>query len=703
MPQSPILLPFETIPDAILLVDADGRICRANALAERLFGYDPGELDDRSVECLLSEQLHVRHREYRAAYATAPCQRAMASDLPLVGRRKDGGTFPIDVSLSPWIRDGLPLTICAVRDLSARQQTQRRLQEAEQKHRALVEQLPLVIYQVSARAERELYVSPQLTDLLGYTPAEMQGDPYHWRTWLHPDDAVQVVAENSQAIATGSPLQQEFRVIARDGRVVWVRNEAVLVRDDQDQPRYWQGIWLDITPRKALEEELVHLAYHDPLTGLANRAHFVAHLTHALDRARRRQRQVAVIAVDLDNFKLVNDSLGHEAGDQLLGLVAERLRLAVREEDVLARFGGDEFAVLLKDLPAAEAATPAIERLQAMLRGPVTIQGYDFFLNASLGLACTDMVADQAPALLRAADMALYTAKRAGKGSYAVYAPAQETAMVELLLLERDLRRGLACDEFRVYYQPVVALSTGQIVAVEALVRWLHPTRGVVCPDAYIALAEERGLIVPLGQQVWQVAFRQLVDWQHRTPSQPPFDLSLNVSPRELREPTFVTNLTRIVATSGWDPQRLRLEITEGLLLAESVETRTTLKALKALGIRLVIDDFGTGYSSLAYLKRFSVDGLKIDQAFIPGLGVDVADTALVRAIIAAADALNLEVTAEGVETAQQAAQLRALGCHYAQGYFFGRPQPPAEFERQLSGRTVLSEGTVPITKPRVS
>ncbi len=675
-----VSLPIDIVPDAVLLVAADGIVEYANSHAANLFGYDTDGLPGRNIATLIFD----RRREDQQGTTHDPEARQPDDGNYLsTGRRRNGEIFPIEIHRAPWSYNNRSVTIWTIRERPDPVRLAQPVQ-GEPYHRALIERLPFVVYQVNVPAERVLYVSPQLEDLIGYAPDEMQLDPYLWRSWVHPDDAGRVIAENREAVSAGRPVQQEFRLVARDGRVVWIRNEAVLVRDDQGNPVFWQGLWLDITDRKKLEVELAHLAYHDILTGLTNRAHFVASLTKSLETARQRNRHVAVIAIDLDNFKLVNDSLGHEAGDELLQMVAQRLHRTVREDDLLARFGGDEFAILLPDLPSGDAAIPALERIQSTLQEFVSVQGHDFYLNASLGLASTDVVPDQTPALLRAADMALYTAKRSGKGRYAVYTPAQESTIRQQLFVERDLRRGLASDEFTVHFQPIIDLSTDRLLAVEALLRWHHPTRGVVAPDEYITIAEERGLIVPLGRRAWQIASAQVAQWRRQWNDLPQFDLSMNVSPRELREPLLVTDLTNLLRANQLEPRRVRLEITEGLLLDQSVETLNTLNALKRLGVKLVIDDFGTGYSSLAYLKRFPLDILKIDRTFISDLGVNEADTALVRAIIAAGDALGLEVTAEGVETAEQAALLRKLGCHHGQGYYFGRPMSGIEFEKSL-------------------
>jgi diguanylate cyclase (GGDEF)-like protein len=421
--------------------------------------------------------------------------------------------------------------------------------------------------------------------------------------------------------------------------------------------------------------ELGHQAFHDRLTGLPNRALFVDRLEHALASAQRAGHLVAVVFVDLDNFKFVNDAFGHESADQLLIAVAERLRGILRAEDTLARLGGDEFTLLIDDVAGIADALPTVERIEYAFEPPFDVAGQELFVTASIGVTVGG--AGDREALLREADVAMYRAKSNGKAQFEVFDTSMGDEIDERVALITDFRHALDRDEFVLHYQPIIDLDTGEITAVEALVRWAHPARGLIPPLQFIPIAEQTGLIVPLGQWVLTEACRQVADWQEATGL--PLGLSVNVSPRQLKHAELVPDFKRAIAETGFDPRLLRLELTE-TVVAQNVESMLdTLLGLEELGVQLVIDDFGVEYSSLIYLKRLPVQGLKLDRAFVEGMESDASDAAIVGATIDVAAALGLTVTAEGVENAEQVAVLRSLGCHLAQGYYFAKPLPPKQ------------------------
>jgi diguanylate cyclase (GGDEF)-like protein len=436
----------------------------------------------------------------------------------------------------------------------------------------------------------------------------------------------------------------------------------------------------DVSVRKSLEEELRRQAFHDALTGLPNRALFLDRLQHALARADGHDRSIAILFLDLDNFKVVNDSLGHETGDRLLVQIAERLRSCLRTEDTAARFGGDEFTVLVEETGDEHDAIQIAKRLSDTLRAPVLLGGHEVYPSFSIGIATSAPDQDSADGLLRKADLAMYRAKTNGKGRYVVFDQSMNDAAVERLGLEADLRRAIERGELRLAYQPIVNLEDGRVCEVEALIRWQHPRRGLVSPAHFIPLAEETGLIVAVGQWVLEQACFQAVAWHEAHPEAAP-RLSVNLSAKQFQHPRLVEEIARSVRTSGLDPRMLTLEITESAIMADTDGAAETLVRLKDLGIQLAIDDFGTGYSSLSYLKRFRVDTLKIDRSFVDHLGDDPHDTAIVRGVIALAKSLNLAVTAEGIETAEQLDELTALGCDKGQGYYFARPLSPESLE----------------------
>jgi diguanylate cyclase (GGDEF)-like protein len=396
----------------------------------------------------------------------------------------------------------------------------------------------------------------------------------------------------------------------------------------------------------------------------------------SLARARRHDLGVAVISLDIDNFKLVNDSLGHEHGDALLLAVAQRIHGSLRAGDTAARVGGDEFTLLLEDISGLDHAIAAAERVAQAVRTPVVLDGQEIFPTASIGIALSSPGHTRADEILRSADLAMYQAKADGKDRHAVFDQVLQDRAAERLTMEADLRRALERGEIQVYYQPIVSLRDGQPVEYEALARWLHPERGLVSPAEFIPIAEQNGLIVPIGQCILEQACRQARAWQQLNPSAPDIVVSVNLSARQFQHPALLDDIRRAIDVAGLSPRCLKLEITESTVMQDAESAVATLHALKALGIKVAIDDFGTGYSSLGYLKQFPIDTLKIDRSFVNGLGQDAQDTAIVRSILALARSLGLSVTAEGIETVAQLEQLEHMGCDRGQGYLFSRPLP---------------------------
>jgi diguanylate cyclase (GGDEF)-like protein/PAS domain S-box-containing protein len=440
----------------------------------------------------------------------------------------------------------------------------------------------------------------------------------------------------------------------------------------------------DISEQTAAKLELNRVAFSDPLTNLPNRQLFLERLEQALERGAREQRQVAVLFVDLDNFKLINDSLGHAEGDRLLKEVASRLdaRVGATGRGIVARFGGDEFTVLLEE-GAARAGNLA-EQLADVLRAPLVLGGRDVFISASIGVAVSTTGETGAEELVQNADVAMYRAKSSGKACYAVFTPSMNADALERLEVDTDLRRALASGELRLNYQPIVTLDDGEIHEVEALLRWEHPRRGLVSPAEFIPVAEETGLIVPIGQWVLEQACEQARLWDHELPQRAPIRISVNLSARQFQHPDLVADIRSALERAGLQPQRLTLEITETAVMQDADAAVATLRALKSLGVHIAIDDFGTGYSSLSYLRRFPVDTLKIDRSFVHGLGQDEQNAAIVRSIVALASALRLSVIGEGIENPAERAELRALGCDLGQGYLFARPMAAQDLSRFL-------------------
>jgi diguanylate cyclase (GGDEF)-like protein len=439
--------------------------------------------------------------------------------------------------------------------------------------------------------------------------------------------------------------------------------------------------------RRRVEDAIRHTALHDSLTGLPNRTLLLDRLEHALAQVERRATTVAVVFLDIDQFKLVNDSLGHQHGDQLLQAVARRLRDELRPGDTVARFAGDEFVLLCEEIEDEQGAITVAERLMECFKDPFRVGGRDQFVSVSMGIALPRRADQAAEELIRDADAAMYRAKERGRARYELFDERMRVRTVVRMRVENDLRRAVPGEELRVHYQPIVSIADGDLAGFEALIRWSHPQRGNVPPGEFIPIAEESGLILPIGRWVLEQAAEQAVRWRGRAGARAePLTVAVNLSARQLSHGHLADEVAEALAATALEPERLLLEITESMLIEHSEATLEALHALKALGVRLVLDDFGTGYSSLSYLDRFPIDALKIDRSFVAGLDSG-GSAAIVAAIVSMAHSLDLRVTAEGVETEEQLERLRQLGCEYAQGFFFGRPGPPEAQDRLLVAR----------------
>ncbi len=743
------------------------------------------------------------------------------------------------------------------RELRQRAEDEMRVRKrAEEDYRVLVERLPAIVYTAElGERGRWRYVSPQVEEILGYTPEEWLDDPGLWASRIHPDDCERAMEQETEKIVgTRNPPPLDYRMLTRSGETVWILDEAVLERDADGIP-VWHGVLYDITERKIAEQgfersaaqqaavarlgeqalsgaepaalmdataalvadiegvehacvwelpqegrtlrlraglesarkpgegrisatrnshagaavesglhvivddwetesrfamppalrvlgirsslavvidgqkhpfgvldvhstephfftpkdvhfvqsaanvladaierrmaddELRHRVLHDALTGLPNRTQFVDTLSKALKRAADAGAPVGVLFLDLDHFKLINDSLGHHKGDELLGAVAPRLRSHLRPGDGVARFGGDEFGILVEQLSDEREAMAIADRVTSAFDRPFQLSGVEHYVSVSIGIAVASPGGPGADAdsLIRDADAAMYRAKEKGRNRRELFDAEMRARAVRRLEIERELRHALERDELVLRYQPIVALGSGEVTGVEALLRWQHPDRGLLDPGEFIPVAEDSGLIEPIGRWVMEQACRQTLAWHEERPDARPISVSVNLSARQVTHRDLTAAVSEILARTGLDPEHLHLEITESVLVEEYGVATATLEALKELGVSLVLDDFGTGYSSLAYLNRFPLDVLKIDRSFTEALGVEAERTAIVEAIIGMARALGLDVVAEGVENEAQASELRRLGCDWAQGFYFARPMAPQQVSNLLT------------------
>jgi diguanylate cyclase (GGDEF)-like protein/PAS domain S-box-containing protein len=529
--------------------------------------------------------------------------------------------------------------------------------------------------------ERIVWLNARAAELVGCKPEEMVGGSF--LEFVYPPDLSLVRASAD----TATPYV--IRVVRRDGELIHLEvHQRVVEKDGQ---RLISGAVVDVSSRVRTEsverDRLLHDAFHDSLTGLPNRALFLDRLEHRLALEKRRHKtSFCVLVLDIDRFKVINDSLGHVRGDELLIEVARRLQSCLRPADTVARLSGDEFTILLEDVPNASDARKVADRLQEELRVPFWLGTHEVFSGASIGIAHGSATYAHPEDILRDADTALYRAKAQGRGRCVEFDASMHDRAVELLQLETSLRRAVERNEFHLHYQPVVSLASGQIKGAEALLRWKHPERGLVPPMEFIPLAEETGLIVEIGAWVLREACRQMKEWQARL-GQPDLEIGVNLSSRQFQGPGLVAAVAEVLRATGLSPRCLRLEVTESLLMDKHPNVAQTMTELRAMGVRIDLDDFGTGYSSLSYLHQFPIDTLKIDRSFIQRLGATDDAQEIVNTILALASSLDMEVVAEGVETEQQLEQLRKMRCAYAQGYHLSRPVEAVQFEALVGTR----------------
>jgi diguanylate cyclase (GGDEF)-like protein/PAS domain S-box-containing protein len=703
------------VSEAVLMLDAAGVILRASPATRTIIGHEPGELIGRnSFELVHPDDLE----RVASAFFEEVDQTYVGPETAEFRVLGSDGTYHDVAAIATNHLDdpAMASLVITVRDVHERRRALEELRASDERYRAIVEHSPDLIGRFD-RALQFVYVNPAAAAMMrsapsaaiGRRPDEIGFPAAIGRTWV---TAIQQVFDTGEVTdlevavpvdapsAPGAPAPPGGSAVVggsdgsptpvgrsdrRSVQWLWTRLAPELGADGTVE--HVLAIGRDVTERREAEDRLERLAKRDALTGLPNRVLAHQHLLRSLARRARPGRITATLFCDFDRFKLVNDSLGHAAGDELLVLVADRLLAVARSSDTVARLGGDEFLVIVDDLPDEASAVAAAQRVLDAVSRPYQLRGREIVVRASVGVACSGEHAQTPEELLRDADAAMYEAKARGGNRLAVFSDATRLRVVERMAIEQDLHRALRDGELFLEYQPMIELRTGHVVGVEALVRWRHPDRGILLPGRFIPVAEETGLIVPIGETVLEQACAQAVRWDQLGSGHRPPTVWVNVSRRQLSQPELGSMVRSTLERFGLPADRLGLEVTETAFMDDPEDAVGELEALRGLGVRLAIDDFGTGYSSLSSLQQLPIDVLKIDRSFVDGLGRRPGADAIVEAVIALGHTLELSVLAEGVESAEQVEAVRSLGCDQASGYFVCRPTDPAGVERYVRGR----------------
>ena len=672
---------LERFPLAMYAVGADGATGHLSPALQRVLGI-PQESSNWQL-AYLTELIHPDDRERVLEELAAGRETLEPFRMEYRLQRHDGAyvwvldeTVFIRDARGDMIREGFLV------DITERVQALEDLSVSEERFRTLLSNIPGAMYRCDLDSDWDMqFISDNIEAISGYPASDfIRSNVRTFASIIHPDDRQTVEQVVGEAVARGEPYILEYRIVGADGGIRWVYEKGQGVFGTEGKVLWLDGAIFDVTERKLLQEQLAKQAFYDSLTGLANRALFQDRADHALARVARRGSGLAVLLLDLDGFKLVNDSMGHQVGDEVLVTVAKRILRSSRTSDTVARLGGDEFVILLEEDASESTAASVAERILTILREPFLCQGRELSLGGSIGIALTSGT-DPASTdeLLRDADAAMYCAKANGRDRFELFEPSMHARAVEQFELITEMQRGLERGEFVLHYQPIWELADGTLTGVESLVRWNHPSRGLLPAGEFIPAAEQTGFILPLGTWVLDESCRQVRVWREAFPTRQ-LSVSVNISPRQLIESDLVSQVRAALQLHEVDPGSLTLDITEGALLHDVEETKRKLDDLKALGVRLAIDDFGTGSSSLGYLRRFPLDELKIDRTFVMGMTEEPAEgTGLVHAIVELAGALHLNVVAEGIELPEQLARLQESGCATGQGFLFAEPSLPEE------------------------
>jgi diguanylate cyclase (GGDEF)-like protein/PAS domain S-box-containing protein len=664
---------FESSPIGIYQSTPEGQILMANPQMARMLGYESFEemasvdLEDGGFWPSYPREgfkLQLeREGEIRGYEAAWTC--------------RDGRTLFVRES-ARVVRDGTGNVIYytgAVEDITDQKVAEEALVVSEQRYALAMNGAKDGLWEWDLIRD-SMHLSPRWKQMLGYEEADVPDAPDGWFSLVHPEDVDSLRAELASHLDGLTPhFEHEHRMLHMDGTWRWMLSRGLAVRGQDGHPRRMAGSQSDTTERRRAEEELLHHALHDRLTGLPNRALLMDRLRRATALANRRQDYtIGVVFLDLDRFKLINESLGHELGEKILVQIAQRLESCMPQGDTVARVGGDKFALLLEGIESMDEARATADAIQVQLAQAIWVGGSDVFVTASMGIACSTQGYDRAADMMRDAEVAMYKAKSKGRACHAVFDPSMRERAVAWMQIESYLRHAVDREELRLYYQPIISLATGNIVGFEALVRWQHPELGLISPTKFVHIAEETGLIVPIGKWVLQEACLQLQRWRGTFSDYANLTINVNLSGRQFSQQDLVKQVEQVIEETDIDPRALKLEITESVLMEDRNTALKALRQLKELNVQLSIDDFGTGYSSFSHLELFPVDSLKIDRSFINRMGTNGENTEIVDTIVNLGRTLGLTVVAEGVETVGQLNQLRTSSCELAQGYLFAKP-----------------------------
>ncbi|MER3431642.1 MAG: hypothetical protein C4324_11505 [Blastocatellia bacterium] len=658
---------FENANDLIYTHDLAGNFTSINRAGEIITGYSREEAVSINISQVVAPEYLEQAQQMTAKKLNGGGPTAYEVEIIA----KDGRRVPLELSTRLIYQDGRPIGVQGIgRDITERKKAEEALRASELRYRQLGEG---ILHQIwTALPDGTLdYVNKRTLDYFAIEFETMIGRG--WRDVIHPDDYQETQRRWRESLRTGEPFEMEFRLLRSDGQYRWHVSKATAGLDQDGKIVKWFGTNTDIHEQKESEEKLNYYARHDPLTDLPNRMEFMQHLRQAIKRSQQSdESRFAVLFLDLDRFKVINDSLGHVVGDKLLIGIAERLKSALRPGDVVARLGGDEFTVLLNRTGSRDDVINVVERLQQRIAEPFSIGGFEVFTTASVGIILSDGAVREPEEYLRDADSAMYRAKDGGAARYEIFDREMHVKNLTLLRVETDLRHAVEREEFEVLYQPIVDLESFEISEFEALIRWRHPVLGLISPNDFVSVAEETGLIVPIGTWIIREACRQTAEWQIQFDRQ--LSISVNLSARQLMHPSLTAQVTDTLCKTGLSPWQLKLEVTESTVMEHKEKSERVLRDLSEFGIRLSTDDFGTGYSSLSYLQQFPLHRMKIDRTFIDKLGSDRPSDAIVKTILMLGENLGIEVVAEGVETVGQMQMLQQLGCKLGQGFLFSRP-----------------------------